>query len=511
LVYAGLRRFALHSEPVPMPDTDPVRVANSLQTLSSVKRGVLDRIVRGDLSNWLNSPTVISRLPSKELAAPPLSIAQEHFVFDENSSLGVPLYNETVSLRLKGPLLVDVLEQCLGGLIRRHEVLRTTYSRKDGRLFQAIHPVPETFLFTIVDLSDFPSVEQDAARQRYADEQARHRFDLERGPLFRASLLRLGLEEHILFIAAHLSIIDGASVYQILPVELASRYQAIVAGKQPPFDELPFQFADFAYWQNQWLGTDQRQEQQSFWNAKLAGEIPVLNWPRHGVLPKPKTFRGVIRPFAFSPELTAAIKDLNRREGVTLFVALLGGFVALLHLYAGQEDIVVGTLSPSGRKLPEVQQLLGHFINPVALRFDLTAVETFRELLRHVRDTFLEAMTNDMIPIEILEKEIADSDNSSRRSFFSVGLSLQPPMPQLPYDWTVTSMDAQSGGARWDLYTAFVDRPSGILGRVQYNPDVFEDSTIAQMWTDLGDLLVAASSNPDKRLSNLLMSTTRES
>jgi hypothetical protein len=362
----------------------------------------------------------------------------------------------------------------------------------------------------MIDLSDLPYTEQDPERQRYADEQAQLRFDLEAGPLFRASLLRLGREEHILFIAAHLSIIDGVSVYQILPVELAARYQALVTGKQLPFDELPIQFADFAYWQNQWLETGQRQEQQSFWKTKLAGEIPVLNWPKLDVPPQPKTFRGVIRPFVFTPELTTAIKDLIRREGVTLFVALLGGFVALLHLYAKQEDIVVGTLSPSGRKLPEVRQLLGHFINPVALRFDLTIVETFRQLLHHVRDILVEAMTYDMIPMEILEKEIANSDNASRRPFFSVGVSLQPPVPQLPYDWTVTSMDAQSGGARWDLYTAFIDRPNGILGRVQYNPDIFKDSTMEQMWTDLGDLLAAASFNPTQRLSDLLVITARQ-
>jgi hypothetical protein len=494
-----------------MSDNDPIRAAHLIDNLSDAKRRVLDRIVRGDLSNWLHSQTVISRRPDRELAAPPLSVAQEHFFFDENSSLEVPLYNETISLRLRGPLVVDVLEQCLRGLIRRHEVFRTTYSRKNGRLFQVIHPMPDLFPLTVIDLSHFPRAEQRAARQRYADEQARQRFDLEVGPLFRASLLRVSGEEHILFLVAHLSIIDGASVYQILPVELAYLYQAMIAGKRPSFEELPLQFADFACWQNQWLGTDQRQEQQSFWKMKLSDAIPVLNWPKRGVPPRPRTFRGVIRSFAFTPELTEAIHDLSRREGVTLFVVLLGGFVALLHLYAQQEDIVVGTLSPSGRKLPDVQKLLGHFINPVALRFDLATVETFRQLLRHVRYIFLEAMTHDLIPMEILEKEIAESDGSVRHSFFSVGVSLQPPMPQLPCDWTVTSMDAQSGGARWDLYTAFIDRASGILGRVQYNPDVFDDSTIEQMWFDLGNLLESATSNPEQRISNLLISATRQS
>src|ERR1700722_2240672 len=136
-----------------MPDDNSVQAVEAVDNLSGVKRRVLDRILRGDLSSWLNSQAEISRRPDKDLVAPPLSTAQEHFLVDEDSSLDVPPYNETISLRLRGPLVVDVLEQCLRVLIRKHEIFRTTYSRRNGRLFQVIRPVPETPLFTVVDLS----------------------------------------------------------------------------------------------------------------------------------------------------------------------------------------------------------------------------------------------------------------------------------------------------------------------------------------------------------------------
>ncbi len=478
--------------------------------ISETKRRLLEHYAQGKFGHpTVDSPALIKRPADRP---PPLSIAQAHFLLHEERSPAAPSpYNESVSLRLKGPLVVDALEQSVRELIRKHEILRTTYSRDNGEFVQVIHPVPENFHLAIVDLTDFPGTERDTARHRYADEQTRHRFDLERGPLFRASLVRLSAEEHILFIAAHLSIIDGASVYQILPVELASGYRAIVTGNYTPLETLPLQFADFAYWQRQWLETNKKREQLAFWKNKLANTIPALNWPKPLISPSPNAFRGVIRPFAFTSEVTSAIKDLCHREGVTLFIALLGGFVALLRRYTDQEDIIVGTLSPSGRKLLEVHQLLGHFINPVALRFDLNTVDTFHQLVRHVQEIFLEAMTHDTIPMEVLEREMAESVDPSGHSFFSVGISLQPPTPEIPYDWTVTSMDAQSGGTRWNLYIAFIDRLSGILGRVQYNPDVFDESTIEQMWTDLGVLLEAASFSPKEHLSKLLRMVERQS
>jgi non-ribosomal peptide synthetase component F len=181
----------------------------------------------------------------------------------------------------------------------------------------------------------------------------------------------------------------------------------------------------------------------------------------------------------------------------------LAGFATLLHSYTHQEDIVVGTLSPAGRKRTEVQALLGYFLNPVALRVHFGSHPTFRELLRQVRSVLSEAISHDDVPIEFLARELKPKADSSRSPFFTVALSLQPPMPDLDLEWSVTSMDVESGGASWDLYIAFIDRPNGMIGRAQYNPDLFGPPAITAMLGDLRSLLESVALNPEERLSDL--------
>jgi len=197
------------------------------------------------------------------------------------------------------------------------------------------------------------------------------------------------------------------------------------------------------------------------------------------------------------------VKALGQQEGVTLFVSLLSAFAALLYCYTQQKDIVIGTPSPAGRKHPEVEKLMGYFLNPVALRFDLTGNPTFRGLLRQAQRLTLEAISNDDVPVEFLEQELKLAPDVSRHPFLNVAISLQPPMPPIDLDWSVTSMDIDNGGAPWDLYIAFIDNPSGVMGRVQYNPDLFASVTIARMLEHFQQLLASASENPLTRLSEL--------
>jgi hypothetical protein len=297
--------------------------------------------------------------------------------------------------------------------------------------------------------------------------------------------------------------VDGVSVYRILPTELAALYQAFSTGKNSPLSEPPLQFADFADWQREHLDSGKWGNQIAFWKKQLA-RPPVPNWPRNNMRQAvPKTFRGVIRPFAFSDGLSEQIKYLGRTGGVTLFITLLAGLAALLHCYTDETDIVIGTFSPSGRQRPELQTVMGHLINPVALRLNPRDRLTFRELMDHAREITGEAMRHDVVPLATLIHEITGLPSRGRNPFFNFGISLQPPMPSIAYNWSVTSMDAQSGGAPWDLYIAFIDRPNGMLGRVQYNPDVFEDSVVEQMWSDLENLLKMAASHPEGCLSGL--------
>ena len=186
-----------------------------------------------------------------------------------------------------------------------------------------------------------------------------------------------------------------------------------------------------------------------------------------------------------------------------MFVILLATFALLLHSYTGQDDFVIGTPSPAGRKRSEVQRMLGYFLTPVALRLRFTHELTFRELLKKAQRTTLEAISNDDIPVESLARELKVRIDPSRNALFTVALSLQPGMVPLDLDWNVTSMDIASGGAPWDLYLAFIDGQNGIEGRAQYNPDLFEGETITRMLQDYRRLLEVVCAAPEKQVSEM--------
>ncbi len=180
-------------------------------------------------------------------------------------------------------------------------------------------------------------------------------------------------------------------------------------------------------------------------------------------------------------QLADALKELSQREGVTLFMILLAGFIALLHRYTHQEDIVVGTLAPAGRKRTEVQGLLGYFLNPVALRTTPSKKSTFRELLTQVRRSLSDALSHDDVPFEFVFRQAESKPDPSRHPLFQIVISLAPPMAELGPGWDQTPMDVESGGAKWDLYLELSNRPNGIIGRAQYNPDLFEAASVQRM------------------------------
>ncbi len=448
--------------------------------LSEAKRKLLQSYLRGGRAPTFPAPRLITPRCSDEPA--PLSLSQEQLLLRERSMPGIPpLYNECITLRISGPLDVPVLERSLTEIIRRHEIWRTSYETRNGRAVQVVHPAPEEARLPVTDLRGLPGARQEEEVQQVIGEVVRQPFDLTNGPLLRARLVTLGRFENRLYLIAHLSIVDGVSAYQVFPSELAALYSGFASARPSPLPSPAIQFGDYASWQRQWLQGEELGKQVAYWRKQLAGEIPALRWPTDRLRPTNQTFHGAIRHFTLPKPLGKAVKELSHREAITLFMTLLAGFAALLHCYTQQDEIVVGTPSPAGRKRSEVAMLLGYFLNPVALRFDLTGDPTFRELLLQTQRLTLEAISNDDVPIEFLAQELKPKLDPSSNPFFTVGISLQPPMPQLDLDWTVTSMDIESGGAPWDLYIAFIDRPEGMMGRVQYNPDRFDYDTIVQM------------------------------
>ena len=446
------------------------------------------------------APLQIDRHLSSEPA--PLSTCQEELVVRERSTAGIPpLYNECIRLRMEGTLKIGLLERSFTEIVRRHEIWRTSYDMLNGESVQVVHPAPEETRFPVTDLRGLPKADQEAEIADLISALASKPFDLTAGPLLRAKLIRTGDLEHSLYLIAHLSIVDGVSVYQVFPLELATLYRTYSSGERSPLPELPIQFGDYARWQRQSQHGDQVAGQLSYWRTQLAS-APPLDWPRDQPHSRKQTFRGAIKSFALPVKLSESARKFSKQEGTTLFMSLLAVYAALLHWYSQQNDIVLGTPSPAGRKRSEVQKLLGYFLNPVALRFDFSGNPTFREVLRQAHKVILEAISNDDLSPQLLSRKLNPQPDSGRRApLFTMGISLQPSTPDLGVKWSVTSMDANSGGSPWDLYLAFIDRPEGLLGRAQYNPDLFEAETIATMLQDYEKVFAAAISNPAMRLS----------
>jgi surfactin family lipopeptide synthetase A len=475
-------------------------------SLSQVKRALLNRYMRGDVPSGGAGSQVIAPRPSGEPA--PTSLSQEQLLLRERNTPHIPpLYNECVTVRMRGAFEVPVLARSLEEIIRRHEIWRTSYQQSNGHIIQIVHSPPEQIGLYAIDLRHLSPVRQQSEVQQVMGEVVCQPFDLERGPLVRFRLIRTEDFEYHLFLIAHLSIVDGVSAYQIFPFELATLYRAFSTGQNSPLPVLVAQFGDYAYWQRHWLQGEELFRRVEYWRTQLAGVVP-LAWPTDRPRLGKQTFGGAIHAFALSKDSSKAVKALSQHEGVTLFVSLLSTFAALLHGYTQQEDIVVGTRSPAGRKRSEVEKLLGYFLNPVALRFDLTGNPTFRGLLQQAQRLTLEAISNDDVPVELLEQELKLAPDLSRHPLFTVAISLQPPMPPMDLNWNVTSMDIDNGGTPWDLYLAFIDNPSGVLGRVQYNPDLFAPVAIARLLEDFQQLLETASENPLKRLSALTCETS---
>jgi surfactin family lipopeptide synthetase A len=451
--------------------------------LSEAKQKLLELHLRGGSVAPSAPPAAELKRHSRETPLP-LSLAQEQvWRLDQTAGKLAPLHNESITIHRRGPCDSAVLEKSLTEIIRRHEIWRTTFETVAGKLVQIVHPA-ERFNLPVSDLRHLSASDREKKALDLANEDASRPFDLQQGPLLRARLITLDEAEHRLYLTAHQMIVDGITVFDVFPSELTTIYESLATGKPSPLPELEVQYADFTCWQRRSLPGQGMANQLAYWQKQLAGELPVLQWPNQGIRPPGQTYHGAMHSFVLPRALAQSLKDLGRREGATLFMILLTGLVTLLRRYTGQEDIIVGTLAPSGRKQTEFQQSIGYFLNPVALRASLAGNPSFRSLLHQMRDVTLGAISNDDVPLELIAEKLQVKIDPSRHPFFTVALSVAPDVPQLPPGWSMTYMDVESGGARWDLYLELSDRSEGLLGRAQYNPDLFNEAAIMQTIDD---------------------------
>jgi amino acid adenylation domain-containing protein len=439
----------------------------------------------------------------------PLSFAQQRLWFLEQLEPSRAVYNLPLAWRFTGHLNVAVLKQSLGDMVRRHEILRTTFPSVDGQPVQVIAPELDLAL-PVVDLQALPPSEREADVQRLVTEDAQRPFDLARGPLVRATLLHVSGEEYVLFVTLHHIIFDGWSA-EVFWRELVTLYTAIYTGQPLSLPALPLQYADFAVWQRQWFQGEALEPQLAYWKQQLGDTLPILELPTDRPRPLVQTFQGVRQALMLPTSLASGLKALSQREGVTLFMTLVAAFQTLLYRYTGQTDVVVGT-PITGRTRVETEGLLGFFVNTLVLRTDLSGNPRFCELLRAVREVTLEAYDHQDLPFEKLVEALQPARDLSRHPLVQVMITLQPPPPRLEElpCLTVHQLTVDPGTAKFELILSLQDTEQGLQATVEYNSDLFDPDTIARMVGHFHTLLEGIVTDPEQRLADLPLLTVAE-
>jgi len=473
--------------------------------LTPQQRAKLESRLRGQ-SSLPKAGEEIGRRPKD--SNPPLSFAQQRLWFLNQWEPGDCFYNVPRALRFKGDLNLEALEKSLAEIIRRHESLRTTFPSEDGLPTQLIHAPGEggwaaCALAPVIDLSSLSENARESEARNLASLEARLGFDLANGPLLRMKVARISEGDHLVLFTMHHIITDGWSM-GVLVREISVIYEAFSQGKKSPLAEMPIQYADFAYWQRQWLEGDVLNRQLDYWKEQLAGCQTTLELPADYPRPPEQSHRGAIEPVAITKERLIALKSLGKEEGATLFMTLLAAFYTLLYRYTGQSNILVGT-PIANRNREEIEGLIGFFVNTLVLRARLSGDMTFRELLGQARETTLGAYANQDLPFERLVEEIQPERNLSQTPLFQVMFILQN-APSAALDLPGVRLIAQevyTGISKFDLSLALSETEQGVFGGVEYNTDIFEAETIRRVAATFVTMIDEIAANPDGRIRDL--------
>lgn len=469
-------------------------------------------------SNRTNNHSFKALVPVSRSGNLPLSFAQQRLWFLDQLIPNNPFYNIPLALHLTGSLNLSALEQTFNEIGRRHEALRTTFVIQSGQPVQVINPTL-TITLPVIDLRQLPQAEREIQARRLTTQEAQRPFNLSTDSLLRVKLLRLDETQYILLLTMHHIVSDGWSL-GVLIQEIAALYTAFASNQPSPLPKLTIQYADFAYWQRQWLQGEVLEKQLSYWQKQL-DSISMLNLPTDRPRLPVQTFQGARQPLQLSKSLSEALLALGQQEGVTLFIILLAAFKVLLYRYTQQEDITIG--SPiANRNRSEIEGLIGFFVNSLVLRTHLSGNPTFRELLNQVKEVALGAYAHQDLPFEKLVEELHPERNLNQNPLFQVVFALQnAPMSALelpgltlntlPFETETTRFDLEFH--LWEPNTQnglWLDNSEGISGFVIYSTDLFDDATITRMLGHFQTLLEGIVANPEQRIAQLPLLSASE-
>ena len=482
-----------------------------LAALTPAQRALLEQRLMERRTQAAARTRIVRRTAPDQPA--PLSYAQELLwllsqVFDDGVA-----YNAPGAFQLEGPLDLDLLAHALKALTERHEVLRTVYEVIDGHPMQIVQSAQDIDLH-LVDLRAMPADEREAEAQRILARESRFRFDLVSGPVMRVVVIGLAPDRHILMINMHHVATDGYSRTAIYR-DLTELYEAGAEGRPPVLPELPIQYADYAVWQRGWLDGGIADAQLEYWKTKLAGAPSRLDLPTDFPRPPIRSYVGDNLSLMLDLGVREGLRGVARGADATLFVSLLATFATLLSRYSGQDDVVIGTPF-AGRNRTELESMVGYFINPLALRLDLSGDPTFTELLSRARSTTLEAFAHADVPYETVVRATNPERDLSQTPVFQAMVVFHNPGWQTkrpkfePAGIRATEISHEKGWSKFDVLLGMSERTTGLNTTWEYSTELFKPATVTRMMEHFRALATSAAEHPDRRLSRLPMLSEAE-
>ena len=470
-----------------------------VEATSELRRQLLERIRKGDLPSAGPPAAPLIRPATREDV--PLSCGQQQVWLHSQFAPDAPIYNESITIRKRGLLDPAVLEAAFNEIVRRHAIWRTAFIESSGKNAQAVRPELH-FPLPLIDLSYLPTSEAEEKALELAGEDARRLFDLRQPPLLRARLIRVARDDHRLYLTFHHLIFDGVSLYRVFLPELARVYRAYLSGQPSPLPALPIQYGDYAAWQQRKLAAGDYAHQLDYWRATLKADAPPIELPVCDVRSDAPAWRAGMETFTLPARLSETIKRLAATEGASLYMTLLAAFHVLLYRYSGQQEITTGAVV-STRNRPELETLIGFLLNTLVLRSQVDPSLSFREFLKSVRETVLNALANSEVPFDVVVRELAPKRHSSRNALFQILFSVRPSAAEFPEGWDLTEFDVHSGASGFDLFVDLVERPEGLRGRILYSLTLFDQSAIQRMAGHLETLLEGIAADPDRSIARL--------
>ncbi|MFO7015518.1 non-ribosomal peptide synthase/polyketide synthase [Pseudomonas aeruginosa] len=488
---------------------DSLKLARRFIELPVEKRRVFLETLRGEGIDFSLFP-IPAGVSSAERDR--LSYAQQRMWFLWHLEPQSGAYNLPSAVRLNGPLDRQALERAFASLVQRHETLRTVFPRgADDSLAQA--PLQRPLEVAFEDCSGLPEAEQEARLREEAQRESLQPFDLCEGPLLRVRLIRLGEERHVLLLTLHHIVSDGWSM-NVLIEEFSRFYSAYATGAEPGLPALPIQYADYALWQRSWLEAGEQERQLEYWRGKLGERHPVLELPTDHPRPAVPSYRGSRYEFSIEPALAEALRGTARRQGLTLFMLLLGGFNILLQRYSGQTDLRVG-VPIANRNRAEVEGLIGLFVNTQVLRSVFDGRTSVATLLAGLKDTVLGAQAHQDLPFERLVEAFKVERRLSHSPLFQVMYNHQPLVADIEALDSVAGLsfgqlDWKSRTTQFDLSLDTYEKGGRLYAALTYATDLFEARTVERMARHWQNLLRGMLENPQASVDSLPMLDAEE-